>query len=180
MITNSLGNEIDLFNLKPEDICLQDIVTALPHICRYGGRCPIHYSVAQHCVELAIYLLEKCGREDLAKIAILHDGCEAYLGDMIYPLKIQIPGFLELEDQLTKMVYQKFGVDASNYAEFDYFDRNITVNEMIALDMYESCKTRDSVKDLVELPNLKIVPMTIKESRMLLINTMKRLNLYTE
>ena len=180
MITNSLGNEIDLFNLKPEDICLLDIITALPHICRYGGRCPIHYSVGQHSVELALYLLEEVGRPDLAKIAILHDACEAYLGDMIYPLKIQIPGFLELESELTEMVYKKFGVDASAYHEFHPYDRNISVNEMKALGMYESNKTRATVKDLVELPNLKIVPMSIEECRMLLIITLNRLNLYTE
>lgn len=177
MITNSLGKEIDLFNLKPEDIVMEDIITALPHICRYGGRCPVHYSVAQHCVELAQYFLKQ-GRKDLAKIAILHDACETYLGDVIYPLKIHIPEFMELEMSICKLVYSKYEVDETLDAEFFWYDRNISVNEMKALGMYESNKMRATVCDLEGIEDLVIEPKSIPVVRQLFIDTLKTLQLY--
>ena len=178
MITNSLGKEINVFDLKPEDLCMEDVITALPHICRYGGRCKIHYSVAQHCVELAIYLLEEMNRPDLARMAIMHDACEAYLGDINYPLKIEIPEFMQLEEDVTNLFYKVYDIDMSVKEEFFEYDRNISVNEMKALGLYETNKTRKTVQHLIELPNLKIVPMNIKESRMLFVRMLKILNVY--
>lgn len=136
MITNTKGEMIDIFNIKDEDININDIVLALPNICRFGGRIQYHYSVAQHAVELARWLREH-GKQHLVPHALLHDACEAYIGDIIYPIKIQMPQFLELEDEITNLVYNKYGVDPSLHKEFDPYDKGIVINEMKAVGIFE-------------------------------------------
>lgn len=75
------------FILSPElsDIDIVDIAIALSRICRFGGHVrpdvPF-YSVAQHSVHTS-YLVP----DELRLRALLHDATEAYLGDVIRPLK---------------------------------------------------------------------------------------------
>lgn len=130
-------NCIDVFNLKPEDIKIEDIITALPNICRFGGRINTHYSVAQHCVELARWLSNN-NKVELVPLALLHDACEAYIGDIIYPIKSRIPTFLELEDNIMYMIYQKYGINSNLQQYFDIYDKSIVINEMKALDIYDT------------------------------------------
>lgn len=139
MITNYKGISIDLFNLKEEDICIEDIIIGLSNICRYGGRVNSFFSVAQHSVELSRYL-KSIGKEYLCPLALLHDAPEVYIGDIIYPIKSLFPDFLRFEDQLTKLVYSKFNIDESLHEEFNYYDKNIAVNEMKSLNIWEKEK----------------------------------------
>lgn len=162
MITNTNGELIDIFNLKEEDISINDIILALPNICRFGGRIQKHYSVAQHAVELARWL-KKQGKDHLVPCALLHDACEAYIGDVIYPIKIQMPQFLELEDEITNLVYKKYGVDPSLHKEFDPYDKGIVINEMKAIGIYE--REGYLAAHATELDNLNIEVWTIDKAR---------------
>jgi 5'-deoxynucleotidase YfbR-like HD superfamily hydrolase len=162
MITNRKGKVIDIFNIKDEDIIIEDIVLALPNICRYGGRIEYHMSVAQHAVELARWLTKQ-NKLHLVPHALLHDACEAYIGDIIYPIKIQIPKFLELEEEITNLVYKKYGVDASLHKYFDPYDKGIVINEMKALGIYE--REKHLVTHVTALEGLEINLMSINEAR---------------
>jgi hypothetical protein len=155
MITNHKGEIINLLNLELESICLEDIVMALPNICRYGGRTPKFYSVAQHAIELSRYL-HKVGMDHLRPLALLHDAPEAYIGDLIYPIKKLYPEFLEMEDTLSNLFYQKFNVDLDlkDHYQFDYYDKNIVVNEMKVLGIWE--KEKALCSHLEPLPHLEI------------------------
>ena len=151
---------IDVFNLCDRDICLEHIITALPNICRYAGCAPSFYSVAQHSIELANYLIS-IDRKDLAQIAILHDGCEAYIGDIIYPIKQHFQEFLKLEKDITELIFTKFHIywDNNLFKEFNYYDKNIVVNEMKCLNIYDAYKYDVSVINLNEIPDLNIDPL---------------------
>lgn len=163
MITNYKGNKIDFLNIKEEDICIEDIINALPNICRYGGRLRNFYSVGQHSVELSRYL-RHINKQYLCPLALLHDGLEAYIGDIVYPVKENFPEFLTFEEALTKVVFSKYNIDIDLYKEFSYYDRNIVVNEMKMLGLWE--KEKQFCSHLTELPFLKLEePWDNKQAR---------------
>jgi len=73
---------------RADEVHIDDIAQALSNVCRFGGRCSEFYSVAQHSVWVARYVeLRRPGRPLLALHALLHDAAEAYLGDVVRPLK---------------------------------------------------------------------------------------------
>lgn len=84
----------------------QDIAQALSRIPRFNGHTRQFYSVAQHCV-LASQLVPP---ED-ALAALLHDAPEAYIGDMISPLKVQLPAYRLIEQRIWKAIAKRFGID---------------------------------------------------------------------
>jgi len=76
------GKHVDLAAPNPVMIDPRDISHALSHQCRFNGHCREFYSVAQHSV-LVAYLLPP----ELKLAGLLHDAPEAFLGDVVQPLK---------------------------------------------------------------------------------------------
>lgn len=70
------------FDPRPEDVDLEDIARALSCIARFGGHARAFYSVACHSLFVASLV-----DEPLRAHALLHDAHEAYLGDVIAPMK---------------------------------------------------------------------------------------------
>lgn len=97
------GQWIDLHNLQPEHIHLEDIAHALSMQCRYNGHVPKFYSVAEHSVAVAEML-----PNELKLWGLLHDAAEAYLGDIISPLKMDMPDFHKLEDKVLSVIAKRF------------------------------------------------------------------------
>ena len=65
------GKHINYTDIQHDDIVIEDIATALSHICRFAGHLPEFYSVAQHSVlvsqlvpaELMTVPCGRCSRE---------------------------------------------------------------------------------------------------------------------
>lgn len=81
---------------RPEDVNFRDIGHALSMICRYGGHIRRFYSVAEHCALMAAYF-EQRGDLPKARYALIHDAPEAYIGDMVRPLKRDMAAFTAAE-----------------------------------------------------------------------------------
>lgn len=103
----------DLIEPCAHTIDLEDIAFSLAHTNRYNGHAGA-YSVAQHavhCAETAAIL----GLPQHVQAAVLfHDAHEAYLGDIVGPLKSLLRYDLELiENRVDQRMAERFGLDTS-------------------------------------------------------------------
>lgn len=113
---------------EPDDIDPFDIAHALGMICRYGGHVRRFYSVAEHCV-----LMSRAVAPGNALWALLHDATEAYVGDMVRPLKRMMPAYRVAEDRLMLAVCARFGLDRHCPQEVKAADNRILRDERDAL-----------------------------------------------
>jgi len=104
VITTVSGKKIDILKPDPKDISIGDISHALSRINRYNSQIKGFWSVAQHSLLLA----SKNSDPDVALIALLHDASEAFLGDVISPLKTLLPAYKGIESEFSRVIYQKY------------------------------------------------------------------------
>lgn len=104
------GQLVDPLNLQPSDIRGDDIAWALSNICRYGGHSHRHFSVAEHSLEVS-YKVAPAKK----LTALLHDGSEAYLGDIPTPIKRRLPAFQEAEARAHLAIATAFGLDPEQF-----------------------------------------------------------------
>lgn len=104
------GQVFYLFDPKPVDFVLRDIAHALSMQCRYNGFVRAFYSVAQHSVHVAQCVRDRFGITDqkVLRTALLHDAAEAYLGDMVRPLKMKDDFFREVEHRMEAVIAETF------------------------------------------------------------------------
>lgn len=109
---------------RPEDVCIEDIAHALSLICRYGGHCREFYSVAQHSCYVAD-LIEHWHSHDYAiqLYALLHDATEAYLGDMVRPLKLSMPDYVAAEVFVEKAIFRALDLPTLSHPMFEAIKR---------------------------------------------------------
>jgi 5'-nucleotidase len=86
ILDTASGRKLDLDDPQPDQICLEDIASALSKVCRFGAQPLTFYSVAQHAMHVSRIIAE-CGRPDLALAALHHDSHEAYLCDLPSPVR---------------------------------------------------------------------------------------------
>jgi hypothetical protein len=108
----------------PDEVNPIDIAHALSMLCRYGGHVNRFYSVAEHCVLMSQYV-----EPENALWTLLHDATEAYVGDMVRPLKRQIPAYVAVEDRLMEVICRRFGLPSKMPAEVAEVDSRIIHDE---------------------------------------------------
>lgn len=100
------GFEFSLDDPQPSMVNIRDIAVGLGNICRFNGQIRRFYSVAEHSV-LVSDLLGSMGFQSFRKFGLLHDAAEAYIGDVIAPIKkmLRVPVipevFIDSYDRLT-------------------------------------------------------------------------------
>ncbi|WIX33211.1 hypothetical protein QO259_00695 [Salinicola sp. JS01] len=104
-ITTYSGLSVHLANPTPQMIDAGDIGRSLSRICRFGGHTRQHYSVAQHCV-----LASQFVPAEHQLTALMHDATEAYVGDMVSPLKALMPEFKRIEGRFWAAIAERFGL----------------------------------------------------------------------
>jgi hypothetical protein len=124
------GKRFWLLDPRPQDIYIVDIAHNLSRINRYNGGTlgKIGYSVAQHSV-LASRLVPKEHR----MAVLLHDAPEAYIGDVVSPLKKLIGDIYgNIEENIMKAVAEHYGFryDAEVHALIKYADEVMLATEV--------------------------------------------------
>lgn len=89
------------------DIDIEDIAHALSNYCRFGGHTKHFYCVAQHCCLCHDHMPEQW---TLRLQALLHDSPEAYLGDVVKPLKLILYDYQRIEKRLERVIMQAFSL----------------------------------------------------------------------
>ena len=105
------GRRFDPIKMTSDDVCLTDIAHALSLLCRGGGHLRYFYSVAQHCINCAREAEARGYDRRLQLACLLHDGSEAYISDIIRPVKIYLSNYLEIESAIMEKVWEHFGLD---------------------------------------------------------------------
>ena len=128
MIKTASGLRVDPLNPRKENVKLNDVLAALGRQIRYNGH--VDYSVRDHTLVMYkifktlyrepveyIQQIPKDGQlgqistaqvlRDLMGILILtHDMPEAYIGDMVQPLKQNMPEFKKVDDRILPIVME--------------------------------------------------------------------------
>ncbi|WP_313489016.1 phosphohydrolase [Stutzerimonas nitrititolerans] len=105
-ILTRTGRRFDLLQPCPTQVFVLDIAHALAHLCRFSGHTSHHYSVAQHSLLVASIVPAE---HQLA--ALLHDATEAYVGDMVRPLKALLPEYSAIENGIWLAICERFNLD---------------------------------------------------------------------
>lgn len=106
------GGMFDLMRPSPDDVSLAVIARALSQLCRYGGHTSRFYSVAEHSLVLATWFAGR-GETLLARYALMHDAAEAYVGDLVRPLKRALPYHETVERGVRRVIFRRLGLHMS-------------------------------------------------------------------
>ena len=115
-----VGIKFDFLNPTIDMIDIQDIARGLSMLCRFSGQCKRFYSVAEHS-----YHASKLVTKENALFALLHDASEAYISDIVKPLKEQLTTYNIIEKRIQNVIFQKFQIsdtrDVAEIKEIDYY-----------------------------------------------------------
>lgn len=103
---------------RPELVDIRDIAHALSCIGRFNGHARQFYSVAEHCCYMHDLFSPDFGYQPIVeRLALLHDGAEAYLCDMVAPVKRSSnlgELFAKAEEAIEAAVFEALGLHGTN------------------------------------------------------------------
>ena len=105
-IITRTGKRFDLLAPTAAMVDPTDIAHSLSMQCRFNGHSRFFYSVAQHCLLVADLVPEQYALQ-----ALLHDATEAYVGDMVSPLKNALPEYRQIEHNVWHVICAHFDID---------------------------------------------------------------------
>lgn len=137
------GALVSVLNPSPEDIHVEDIVISLSKQCRYNGHIRKFYSVGEHTVRG----VKLCKNKRLARSFLVHDFTEAYVGDLIRPVKFYNKEFKNIEAGFLRAILKKFSI-------YDYDEEGVHFIDNLMC----AWEKRDLVVHQREWPGLPEVP----------------------
>lgn len=163
------GKKFDYLNSTADDVEIEDIATALSHICRFTGHLPEFYSVAQHSV-----LCSQLVPPEFAFEALMHDAAEAYCQDLPAPLKALLPDYQRIEMLVDDLIRDKFRIRREMSSVVKYADLVMLATERRDLEIDDgsvwSCLEGIPASDLIQ-----IVPLRPGQAYGLFINRFNEL-----
>lgn len=132
------GMAFDFLSPQPAHVQIGDVAHALARINRFSGHALVEYSVAQHSL-LVVELLRGYGVTSPAVLlqGLVHDAPEAYLGDVVAPLKALVPEYQAIERRVWEVCALVLGADVQLHPEVRLADR-----EACCLEAHQLYPTR--------------------------------------
>ncbi|TWT35353.1 hypothetical protein KOR34_02440 [Posidoniimonas corsicana] len=143
------GGRVDLLHPRPEQFTIEDIARGLSRVNRFAGHTHEPYSVAQHSV-----IVSRLVPPELALCGLLHDASEAYLGDLVRPLKQRLPGYVELEARMMLAIAERFDFPWPKPVEVREVDNRLLVTERDLLQ--PKAPAWESLRDVKPYPRVQI------------------------
>jgi 5'-deoxynucleotidase YfbR-like HD superfamily hydrolase len=131
-VTNSGHIIEDPSLITKDDIKIEDIAFALSRIPRFGGHSAAFYSVALHSMNCEFVAMKEGMSKRERLMVLLHDAAEAYIGDVISPVKRLLPKFQDIEHDYMYVIRRKFNA-APFTAEMKVIDRRMTATEAFVI-----------------------------------------------
>jgi uncharacterized protein len=125
------GLAFDPMNPDPDKISIADIAHALSMNCRYAGHVHRFYSVAEHSLHVSTAV--QATSPGIALWGLLHDSSEAYIADIVRPVKKRMPEYKLVEDKLMAAICARFGLPPVQPAEISDIDLRLVIDEKAAL-----------------------------------------------
>lgn len=113
---------------RPQDVKIEDIAHGLSMMCRFNGHVRRFYSVAEHSLLVSMQVPSEHALQGL-----LHDATEAYLADVIRPIKSHLTNYQELEHRNWVVIAGVFGVPVTLAPEVKHADNTVLLAEKAAL-----------------------------------------------
>ncbi|MBU1891206.1 phosphohydrolase [Patescibacteria group bacterium] len=162
------GKQFWPFDARVDDICIEDIAHSLALQTRWNGHCSTFYSIADHsvaCADIAYDQYRIISRaestKDIWRWALMHDAAEAYIGDIVSPIKRyllcadrdSVTSYLEhdlvtveglvlpikaVETRLLGLIAEKFGLPEGIPGAVHMIDRRMLVTEALQLTNYNA------------------------------------------
>jgi hypothetical protein len=123
------GKYLDLLNPKPSDFEFADIAGGLSKICRFGGQCEFFYSVAEHSYHCATVAKEDGLSIEDQRAVLMHDAAEAFIGDVVKPLKIALPDYEIIETIMEECIVSRFDLGNTPLAFIKEIDQAMLIAE---------------------------------------------------
>lgn len=168
------GRRLNLLDPSPLDIEIEDIAHGLARVARWNGQTSGAYalSVAQH----SLLVEEVFGREKPAAdrcwrlAALLHDGAEYVIGDMISPFKGAIgPDYKTVEKALQRAIHIRFDLPASLPVTIaraiKEADRICAYSEAVDLAGFGEEEARKVLKYRRKIRTDRLAPMAPKDAK---------------
>lgn len=152
------GRRFDPLMMTPEDVTLEDIAHALSLLCRGGGQLKYFYSVGQHCINCMKEAKARDWSKRMQLACLIHDASEAYISDIIRPVKVRLSNYMEIEEYIMDKIWRRFGLDDLTEEEnrrWKQIDDDVLKLELMVLIEGEEnavCEELCSCPDLSERP----------------------------
>jgi len=165
--TLASGRRFRPFAPRAADVEIEDIALALSNICRFSGHCHKFYSVAEHSVH--------CSRvvpPEHAFAALMHDTTEAYVGDMIRPIKKYDETFSAMEEGVWVAICERYGLEEEMHPMVKWADDAVLKAEARDLLLpfgtpkFEQITVEPPPGLFIWAPEQGIEPLTPEKARM--------------
>lgn len=169
------GRYLNLANPGPSEIVIGDISCGLARTCRFGGQVDRFYSVAEH----SIFCAEQAAKDGLplhAQLAaLMHDATEAYIGDIVKPLKVMLPQYAEVEGMLDAVIREKFSITSEFDEQIKEIDRGMLIAERRAL--FSADRVKWAGEDEARSFELTLICMPPRDAELEFLNRFLTLDL---